>query len=172
VLCTNKSEHPARTAGDEIGHDELLAIDGGGIRGIYSSPTSSFPTTPLNKKATRMGGQLFGGAGGIVQKSLKAIFESFAHAQDRITQIEICSCVHDQSPRLVIAGFEMRPSSSFPTTPQNKKATRMGGQLFGGAGGNRTRVRKPSTGRSTYLVSPFDLIDYTPMSGLTGNEPP
>jgi hypothetical protein len=31
------------------------------------------------------------------------------------------------------------------------------GGIDGGAGGNRTRVRKPSTGSSTYLVRSFDF---------------
>ncbi len=33
---------------------------------------------------------------------------------------------------------------------------------FGGGGGNRTRVRKPSTGSSTYLVRLFDFARTTP----------
>jgi len=42
----------------------------------------------------------------------------------------------------------------------------------GGGGGNRTRVRKPSTGSPTYLVRSFDLTTSTPADRLGSGESP
>jgi hypothetical protein len=44
--------------------------------------------------------------------------------------------------------------------------------FVGGDGGNRTRVRKSSTGSSTYLAMLFNLIPYTPTGGLVKDESP
>ncbi len=44
--------------------------------------------------------------------------------------------------------------------------------MIGGAGGNRTRVRKPSTDSSTYLAVLFHLITHTPTSKQMCNESP
>jgi hypothetical protein len=48
-------------------------------------------------------------------------------------------------------------SRGFDTATQTKKATRVAFLFIGGAGGNRTRVRKPSTDSSTYLALLFNL---------------
>ena len=42
---------------------------------------------------------------------------------------------------------------------------------FGGGGGNRTRVRKPSTVSPTCLAWPFDLTLQPPAGGLMSGEP-
>ncbi len=55
---------------------------------------------------------------------------------------------------------------------QTKMPPRMGGILFGGGGGNRTRVRKPSTGSTTYLVRSFYLTTSTPADRLGSSELP
>ena len=44
--------------------------------------------------------------------------------------------------------------------------------LIGGGGGNRTRVRKPSTVSSTYLAMLFSLTRHPPTGGLMTGEPP
>jgi len=44
--------------------------------------------------------------------------------------------------------------------------------LVGGAGGNRTPVRKPSTDSSTYLAVLFDLTYSTPTSKQETSELP
>ena len=44
--------------------------------------------------------------------------------------------------------------------------------IFGGGGGNRTRVQKHSTDSSTYLVLPFDLIRPTRTHTLWQDESP
>ena len=43
---------------------------------------------------------------------------------------------------------------------------------IGGDGGNRTRVRKPSTGSSTYLAMLFNLTWQPPTGGLMTGESP
>ena len=43
--------------------------------------------------------------------------------------------------------------------------------LFGGGGGNRTPVRKPSTVSSTYLAVSFDLTRNTPTGRLVASDP-
>jgi hypothetical protein len=43
---------------------------------------------------------------------------------------------------------------------------------FGGAGGNRTPVRKPSTDSSTYLAWLFDLILHAPTDKRLQDELP
>ena len=45
-------------------------------------------------------------------------------------------------------------------------------RLNGGDGGNRTRVRKPSTGSSTYLAMLFDLTWQPPTGRLMTGELP
>jgi len=53
------------------------------------------------------------------------------------------------------AGFRRNPREHAGTGAigQEKTPTENGwGFIIGGGGGNRTRVRKPSTGSSTYLV--------------------
>ena len=45
-------------------------------------------------------------------------------------------------------------------------------QLLGGAGGNRTPVRKPSTDSSTYLAWLFDLILHAPTDKRLQDELP
>ena len=50
-----------------------------------------------------------------------------------------------------------------PACFTNKNGTRLSAIfVFGGAGGNRTRVRKPSTDSSTYLAWLFSLILHAP----------
>ena len=47
-----------------------------------------------------------------------------------------------------------------------------GGLLIGGGGGNRTRVRKPSTGSSTYLAMFFNLTWHPSTGELMAGELP
>ena len=55
-------------------------------------------------------------------------------------------------------------------TKQN--ATRIGVAFrFGGGGGNRTRVRKPSTGSTTCLAWLFDLTRHPPTGRLMQGDP-
>ena len=63
------------------------------------------------------------------------------------------------------AGFRRNPREHAGTgaSRQEKTPTENGwGFNFGGGGGNRTPVRKPSTGSSTYLVRLFDFARITP----------
>jgi hypothetical protein len=46
------------------------------------------------------------------------------------------------------------------------------GHFIGGGGGNRTRVRKSSTGSSTYLAMLFNLTWHTSTGGLMTGESP
>jgi hypothetical protein len=46
------------------------------------------------------------------------------------------------------------------------------GWAIGGGGGNRTRVRKSSTGSSTYLAMLFVLTWHPPTGGLMTGESP
>ncbi len=58
------------------------------------------------------------------------------------------ACVANSRAHRSGRGFDSRRRNQKVKSPPGK----LGGVLlFGGAGGNRTRVRKPSTGRSTYL---------------------
>ena len=43
--------------------------------------------------------------------------------------------------------------------------------MYGGAGGNRTRVRKSSAASTTYLAELFDLTLCTPTGRLAEGEP-
>jgi hypothetical protein len=52
------------------------------------------------------------------------------------------------------------------------KNHRKGGILFGGGGGNRTRVQRSSTDSSTYLVLSFNLIHLPRTHTLQVNESP
>jgi hypothetical protein len=54
----------------------------------------------------------------------------------------------------------------------NKNTTARWYYLFGGAGGNRTRVRKSSTDSSTYLALLFNLICTTPTDKRCTDELP
>ena len=54
-------------------------------------------------------------------------------------------------------GFSSPRLQQTKTAPQGCRF-----RLFGGGGGNRTPVRKPSTGSSTYLVRLFDFARITP----------
>ena len=77
------------------------------------------------------------------------------------------SRVQASSARLV------EPDGGFSSQPlQIKKATRWGGFLIGGGGGNRTRVRKYSTVSSTYLAMLFSLTWRPSTGGLTTGESP
>lgn len=49
---------------------------------------------------------------------------------------------------------------------------RQSGGMFGGDGGNRTRVQKHSTDSSTYLALPFDLTRTTRTRTLRTGESP
>jgi hypothetical protein len=57
-------------------------------------------------------------------------------------------------------------------SPLKLKNHRKGGFLIGGGGGNRTRVRKSSTGSSTYLAMLFALTGHPPTGGLMSSELP
>ena len=96
------------------------------------------------------------------QSRLKAIQPSFANAQDHAAHVQASSA------RLVEpTGFVPYRSSS------NKKGHPFGWPfLFGGAGGNRTPVRKHSTDSSTYLAWLFDLILHTPTDKRLQDELP
>ena len=73
------------------------------------------------------------------------------------------------------AGFRSNPQQHAGTGAigQEKTPTEHGwGFVIGGAGGNRTRVRKPSTDSSTYLVWLFDLIFHPPTDKRLQDELP
>ena len=56
------------------------------------------------------------------------------------------------------AWCDVLASTRFDTNGNHQlKNHRKGGLLVGGGGGNRTRVQKPSTGSSTYLVLSFEF---------------
>jgi hypothetical protein len=59
-----------------------------------------------------------------------------------------------------------------PVTPENDPRETGLSFLNGGDGGNRTRVRKPSTGSSTYLAVLFNLIWQPPTGRLLTDELP
>ena len=67
------------------------------------------------------------------------------------------------------------PMKNGPEGPSNQQLRLslmiFGTAVFGGAGGNRTRVRKPSTERSTYLVQSFDLTVTTRTNTLRDGDP-
>ena len=54
---------------------------------------------------------------------------------------------------------------------KNPNRIRVGISHYGGGGGNRTRVRKPSTGSSTCLASSFDLTCIPPPGRLATGDP-
>ncbi len=65
------------------------------------------------------------------------------------------------------------PSRGFDTPKStNKITTARVVILFGGAGGNRTPVRKSSTDSSTYLALLFNLICTTPTDKRRADERP
>ncbi len=72
------------------------------------------------------------------------------------------------------AGFRRNPQQHAGTGAirQEKTPTENGwGFVIGGGGGNRTRVRKTSTGSPTYLASSFDLTCNPPPGKLIAGDP-
>ena len=98
------------------------------------------------------------------QPSLRAILPSFASAQDRFTLLR------DQASSTCLVEPKQALISS--STAQTKIPPRGWYCLFGGAGGNRTRVRKSSTDSSTYLALLFSLICTTPTDKRCTDELP
>ena len=70
----------------------------------------------------------------------------------------------DENRRLVSVGTKKNAVS--------RTALNITGGINGGGGGNRTRVRKPSTGSSTYLAMLFVLTWHPPTGGLMTSESP
>ena len=88
---------------------------------------------------------------------------------DRIEEtIDLCKGKSSNSERLNVNQSE--PGRSANT--QKLKNHLKGGFLIGGGGGNRTRVRKSSTGSSTYLAMLFNLTWHTSTGGLMTGESP
>ncbi len=104
-----------------------------------------------------------GGGGGNVSVSPwgdPAILARSLAGQDRASRVQ------PSSARLVEpSGF-----SSAPSRP-NKNGTTWVPFVFGGGGGNRTPVRKPSTVSSTYLAVSFDLTRNPPTGRLVASDP-
>ena len=82
---------------------------------------------------------------------------------------------NDQFGRLAkSAGFRRNPQqhAGVGAIRQEKTPTENGwGFVIGGGGGNRTRVRKPSTGSTTCLAWLFDLARHPPTGRLMQGDP-
>ena len=109
---------------------------------------------------------ILGGAGGNARfsrciretRSLKARFASFAFKQAVLAQIAT-----------LVEPIQVLIS---PPNLQTKIPPQGWYFMFGGAGGNRTRVRKPSTDSSTYLALLFNLTCNTPTDKQFARELP
>ena len=99
---------------------------------------------------------------GLCQSRLMAILPSFAMLKTVLKHVQ------PTSGRLV------EPEAGSHPHPLHKQKWHPVGChfVFGGAGGNRTRVRKSSTDSSTYLAWLFDLTLHTPTDKRLQSELP